>query len=373
MSPPGTTTVTPVQRDAPDTTVTPVQRDAPGTTVTQDGPLRKRRKAGPGRPPQGVPTTDAATGQVSLFVRSPGAFKRYKTMLLSLSEPAPDEECSITLEPMAEYQLPFLPPSLKEGIVEGQPKLTKASLPCGHGFNAQALLYHFAKNSMTCPFCRAGHEKVQINEQSVPKHLRWLFTRHLESMKAQDSSEQVATDAAEASRMLEQEVRHGGGFLPMTRVVLLLFAFDSADDGSGPTEPTMVLELPLTSSLNQGVLEFASFGYSLAQLNLNLLRLPNRPTAFELGIGVQSLFHGDTLLFRTVRFPSDGAHHRVVFARNIMPDARGDPMAIQVSTMPGIERLNVFYRMSWTVSVFTFSNIMLDAARNSGHAEFAAV
>ena len=344
------------------------------TTATTDERRRKRRKAGQARPPQGVPTKDPATGQVSLFVRSPGAFNRYKAMLLSLSEPAPDEECCITLEPISEYRLSFLPPSFKEGIMEDHPSLTKASLPCGHGFNALALLYHFAKNSMTCPFCRAGHDKVQINEQSIPKHLRWLFTQHLESMKAQDNSEQIANDAAEASRMLEQEVSHGGGFLPMTRIVLLLFAFDSADDdGSGSTEPMMALELPLTSSLNLGVLEFASFGYSLAQLNLNLLRLPNRPRAFELGVGVQSLFHGNMLLFRTVRFPSDGANHRVVFARNTMPDNAGEAMAIQVSTMPGLDRLNVFYRMSWTVSVPAFSNIMLDAARNSGQGEFAAV
>jgi hypothetical protein len=172
--------------------------------------------------------------------------------------------------------------------------------------------------------------------------------------------------------MLEQEVRHGHGFIPLTRIVLLLFAFDSAD-GSGSEPPMLALELPLTSSLNLDSLMFASFGFSLAQLNLNLLRLPVRPAAFELGIGVQSLYHGNMLLFRTVRFPSVGATHRVVFARNTLPEGPGEPMAIEVHTMPGVDGLNVFHRIAWAVSIPTFSNFMLSAVQNSGQDEFAAV
>jgi hypothetical protein len=333
---------------------------------------RKRRRSTQRRGGFGVPSKNQETGEFSLSVRSPGQPNRYKTMQLSLSEPGPDEECSITLEPIAEYHLPFMPTGFKEGAVEGQPQLSKAALPCGHGFNAMALLYHFAKNSMTCPFCRAGHANVQINETSIPKHVRWHFVRHLESMKAQETSEQIAADAASATSMLEQEVRHGHGFIPLTRIVLLLFAYDSAD-GSGSEPPLLALELPLTSSLNLDNLMFASFGFSLAQLNLNLLRLPVRPAAFELGIGLQSLYHGDMLLFRTVRFPSVGATHRVVFARNTLPEGPGEPMAIEVHTMPGVDGLNVFHRIAWAVSIPTFSNFMLSAVQNSGQDEFAAV
>ena len=325
---------------------------------------------------QGIPIRNRETGQYTLLARSAGLARQSKTLLLELSEPTPYEECIIAMEAIKDYRLPFMPAGMHDGVVEAMPELTKASLPCGHGFNALALLYHFAKNSMTCPFCRAGHEKHQLNLNSVPKHLRWHFTRHLEATHAEEAREQIAADAATAANMLEQEVSRGAGtsFMPMTRVVLLLFAYGSADSsnnqgqtgGTGPAEdPMLVLELPLTSSLNLATLAFASFGYSLAQLNLNLLRLPTRPQSFELAIGMQSMFHGSLTLFRTTRFPAVGPEHRVVFARD-MPAEGSLSMAIQVSTMPGVHGMNVFYRMSWTVSIDAFASMVMHAARESG-------
>ena len=321
----------------------------------------------------GTPVQDPETGQYSLSVR---AAQRSKTLLLQLSEPAPDEECSITLESIPDYRLPFLQDG-PNSVLETQPNLTKASLPCGHGFNALALLYHFAKNSMTCPICRAGHAKAVMTEQSIPVHVRKHFSRHLASLRAEESHEQIAADALAAARMLEQEVsrRNNSGFMPMTRIVLILYAFDTLDvysgDGLSLVEPTLALELPLTSSLDMGTLAFESFGYSLAQLNLNLLRLPTRPRGFEVGIGIQSLFHGNLLLFRTVRFPATGALHRVVFARDAQPT---DPLAVEILTMPGVEDFNVFYRLRWVVALPAFSNmVLLSASQDADGAQIAAV
>jgi hypothetical protein len=258
-----------------------------------------------------------------MLVRSAGGGSRFKSIQLSLSEPAEGEECHIGLEPIAEYRLSFMPQESALSVVEDHPALTKASLPCGHGFNALALLYHFAKNSMTCPFCRAGHAKTLMSEQSVPLGAREHFARHLAAVRAEENREQSEMDAVEATLVMEQEVRRSNGFLPLTRVVLLLFAYDSMD-GSGAPEPMLALELPLTSSLSMGTLVFASFGYSVAQLNLNLLRLPTRPTGFEIAIGLQSLYHGSLPLFRTARFPSTGPEQRVVFARDLRPGERLD-------------------------------------------------
>jgi hypothetical protein len=330
---------------------------------------------------QGLPIRNRETGQYTLLARSAGLARQSKTLLLELSEPTPYEECIIAMEAIKDYRLPFMPIGFREGIVEVEPELTKACLPCGHGFNALALLYHFAKNSMTCPFCRAGHEKHQLSLHSVPKHLRWHFTRHLEATHAEEAREQIAADAATAASMLEQEVSRGAGtsFMPMTRVVLLLFAYGSADSsnnnqgGTGREEPMLVLELPLTSSVNQATLAFASFGYSLAQLNLNLLRLPTRPQSFELAIGMQSMLHGNLMLFRTTRFPAVGPEHRIAFARDMPPEGSLST-AIQVSTMPGVHGMNVFYRMAWTVSVGAFASMVINAARESGgENEVAAV
>lgn len=320
-----------------------------------------------------MPLQDPETGQYSLLVR---AAQRNKTLLLSLSEPRPDEECSIALESIPDYRLPFLPDG-PQPVLESQPALTKACLPCGHGFNAMALLYHFAKNSMTCPICRAGHAKAVMSVQCVPAHVRKHFSRHLATLRAEESHEQIAADALTAARVLEQEVsrRNNSGFMPMTRIVLIVYAFDTMDvysnHGSSLVEPTLALELPLTSSLETGTLAFESFGYSLAQLNLNLLRLPSRPRGFEIGVGIQSLLHGNMLLFRTVRFPATGALHRVVFARDAQPT---DPLAVEILTMPGVEDFNVFYRLRWVVSLPAFSNmVLLSASRGADDGQVVAV
>lgn len=294
----------------------------------------------------------SAVSEPSLTVRSIGPIDKCKAITMRLSEPAADEECGIGLVPIADYRLSFMPPDHKGGVLEDQPTLTKASLPCGHGFNALALLYHFAKNSMTCPFCRAGHDKVQMAELSIPAHLREQFSYHLEGVRADENREQIAIDAIAATRILEQEVSIGVS-MPMTRVVLLLYAYDSGDNRA---EPTLVLELPLTSSLTLGTLAFASSGYSLAQVNLNLLRFPSRPQAFEIGICLQNMLRGSLLLFKTARFPAAGASHRVVFAQGNIP---GEPMAVEVESLPGVNGINMFQRLAWTVSVATFSSIII--------------
>lgn len=350
------------------------------TPAAEKKTSRKKRPRQRSRQLNGVPTLDEETGQYTLQVRTPRAQRGSKTLVLRLSEPAADEECSITLEPMREYRLPFVPEEEAQNcVVVGEPALTKASLPCGHGFHALALLYHFAKNSMTCPICRAGHAKAQITEQSVPFHMRKHFAAHLASLRAEESNEQIAADAVAAARMLELEVSrlNNSGFMPMTRVVLILYVFDTMElwrrdlPGQPLVEPILALELPLTSSLNLGILEFESSGYSLGQLNLNLLRLPSRPAAFEVGVGVQSLLHGSMLLFRTVRFPSTGAMHRVVFARNSLPN---EPLAIEVLTMAGVEGLNTFHRLRWAVPVSSFSNmLLLSVTRNMQEEEGAQI
>ena len=337
---------------------------SPPTAASSARPPRQRT-----RRPRQLKTTTLVIPEPqppTLTVRSIGPIDKCKSLLMSLSEPTPGEECSIGMEPIADYRLSFMPPDVKGSPLEDQPSLTKATLPCGHGFNAVALLYHFAKNSMTCPYCRAGHDKVQMGEQSIPVHLRACFASHLEGVREDENREQIAMDAITATRILEQEVRIGVS-VPMTRVVLLLYAYASVDNRA---PPTLVLELPLTSSLTLGTLAFASSGYSLAQVNLSLLRFPSRPQAFEIGICMQNLLHGSLLLFQTARFPAVGANHRLVFAQGSTP---GDPLAVEVESVPGIDGQNMFQRLSWTVSVATFSNIIVAAASGRENSVIAAV
>ena len=222
-------------------------------------------------------------------------------LMLDLSEPAPDEECNITLERIAEYRLAFVPNGAC--VVKDKPQLTKASLQCGHGFSAMALLYHFAQNSMTCPCCRAGHAGAKMSEPSIPVHVRRHFLRQLDRMRQEERREQVEADSIAAAAMLESEVNQGQGFelfLRVNRVVLILYAYESVDS----LAPISVQELPLSSSptTQEGQLVFASSGFYLRQLAVNLQFLPLRATTFEVVVATRNLFDGVTELHRSMRF-----------------------------------------------------------------------
>ena len=43
------------------------------------------------------------------------------------------------------------------------PTKTAARLPCGHRFNAMALVVHFAKNNLQCPLCRKGSPTQKLH------------------------------------------------------------------------------------------------------------------------------------------------------------------------------------------------------------------
>jgi hypothetical protein len=327
------------------------------TTTTRQ---RKRQ-----RKPVAVPAPDPEPSR--LIVRSMGPIDQCKSLSLTISEPEKNEECMIAMEPISDYRLPFMPePAV---ALLSRPTLTKATLPCGHGFNALAVLYHFAKNSMTCPCCRAGHDKVQMGELSIPPHLRRVFSQHLEQVRAEETREQIASDAISATRALEQEVRSlglMGGSLPVTRVMLTLHVYPSLDDGSSVS---WAQELPLTSSLSLGGLAFVSYGYFLRQVNLNLRLLPFRPVAFEIAVSLQNMQYGHWPLFRTARFPAEGPGRRVVFASGRGP---AESMAVEIETGPSVDGSPVLTRMSWSVPIDAFSEMLLGMARED-MGEIAAV
>ena len=306
---------------------------------------------------------DPDTKAYTLMARSRGPVETCASVALTLSVPAPDEECSIGMDPIATYRLDFLPE--KACVLKKQPELAKASLPCGHGFNALALLYHFAKNSMTCPCCRAGHAGEQMGEQSIPSHIRRFFTKHLERGRAAETREQIASDALAATHMVQHEVSLSFNMLhslPMTRMVLSLAAYRSMDRSLYP-DPMLALELPLTSSLTMGAMESVSYGYSLQQLNLNLRLLPVGIEAFELGVGVRSMhLHewGAVGLFRTVRFPRFAPPSSGEAVRVIPSDSGDARLSLEVHAVANHATGNPqFARFVWRISVPDFTELIL--------------
>lgn len=265
-------------------------------------PPRKRAKRVPALT-TGPVLQPQPDGSVRMLVRSwPAGLE----LTMDLTEPGPDEECSITLERIADYSLDFVTGC----VVKAKPQLTKATLPCGHGFSAMALLYHFAQNSMTCPCCRSGHTGAKMSEPSIPAHVRRPFLRQLDKLRMEERREQVEADALTAAHLLEREVNNSSAsgqegrgfelFLRVNRVVLILYAYESVDS----LAPLLVQELPLSSSPTQEEtqLTFASSGFYLRQLAVNLQFLPQRAGAFEAVVATRNLFDGVMELHRSMRF-----------------------------------------------------------------------
>jgi hypothetical protein len=285
-------------------------------------------------------------GRVRLQVRSAAGL----CLSLILTEPAVDEECSITLERMAEYRLEFVPEGVP--VVKDRPLLTKATLECGHCFSAMALLYHLAQNSMTCPCCRAGHAGVKVAEPSLPVHVRRYFLRQLDRMRLEERQEQIEADSMTAAHMLESEVTQGVDgrgfelFLRVNRVVLILYAYENADS----LAPLSVQELPLSSSPTQETqLLFTSCGFYQRQMAANLRNLP--VGAFEAVVATRNLFDGLIELHRSTRFqPKDMGEGGVVGALN------GAEMRVE---MLAGTRAGEIGKFVWSIPKATFGSLLV--------------
>ena len=252
---------------------------------------------------------------------------------IALSKPSEGEECGITLEPIAEARLDFLPADANPSPVATHAgrELRKATLPCGHSFSAVAVLYHFAKNGMRCPNCRAGVE-ARMTPQSIPQHLRAAFVGHIERESEAERQEQVHNDMRLATELLEREVNgSSGASFYLDRVVVSVYAYDGMDS----LAPVSVQALPLrmmrapgdrslggasgggrsswtgarspspSRSGSSPTLSFEAAGYSCRQLSINLRLMGADVRAFELVVGARDIFDGLVMLCRTARFPAE--------------------------------------------------------------------
>ncbi len=116
-----------------------------------------------------------------------------------LEVPKQDEECPLTLSPIAEDALDFL----SEGArwYPAFPDVKKLQLPCGHSFGALNILYHFARRNMLCPCCRAGVSS-RLTLPCIPLNLRQTLSARVKAEVDRDEEEQIAADAAVAAAAL---------------------------------------------------------------------------------------------------------------------------------------------------------------------------
>ena len=250
-----------------------------------------------------------------------------KTVVLSMSRPDEGEECGIGMEPIAEYRLDFIPPDHPgpHCVIADAPDLTKATIvDCGHGFNALALLYHFMKNDMTCPFCRGGHSKTRMCSQSMPPHLRQAVVKQLELSRRRGQQEQSRDDTMSVLLMLDQEVNLQT-FSDVNRQVLIMYAYVNSDSIS----PLLVQEIPLESSQSRGLLRFTSSMYSMRELTRNLQLCYTPLRSYELVVATRRTFEGAVVLVKSERFNLSAGITSVPCVGGPLEDVRLD-----VTTIP---------------------------------------
>jgi hypothetical protein len=112
-------------------------------------------------------------------------------LIVELSSPDKDEECPLTLDPIQNDALDFL--STGVTFLKDCPTIKKMSLPCGHIFGALNITYHFLKNNMQCPCCRAG-PRDRLASKCVPAHLRTALSRQIKMLEREEQLEQNRED-----------------------------------------------------------------------------------------------------------------------------------------------------------------------------------
>ncbi len=112
-------------------------------------------------------------------------------MTVMLSPPEKDDQCPLTLDAVSADSLDFLPTGVS--FLKDSPAIKKMSLPCGHGFGALNIMYHFCKNNMQCPCCRAG-PRDRAASTSVPKHIRTALGKQVKKFDLMEQDEQDHDD-----------------------------------------------------------------------------------------------------------------------------------------------------------------------------------
>lgn len=123
-----------------------------------------------------------------------------KSMRVKVEVPSPDEQCPLTMSPICEDFLDFIP---SDTYVASTPEARKITLPCGHSFGAMSITYHFARRDMRCPCCRAGH-KQRLKMESIPFHFRAKLMAHVDKAEQEDVDEQTMEDEQYARELQDR-------------------------------------------------------------------------------------------------------------------------------------------------------------------------
>ena len=218
-----------------------------------------------------------------------------KSLCLSmlLSEPSADEECPITMEPIARSYLHFLP---GVPLFEEHPLLLKATLQaCNHSFSATALLFHFACSGMACPCCRQGNAKEFLHVAGcLPERIARPVQEYVQAMRRKEGEEahRENTEAALAILRESEGEFSLSRFLRTHRVAMFIYAFE--DDTS--VRPLNVSELPMNLQEREHDVTLTAPRHSIRAWTGNLNAVPVTLRLLHLSLGTRDFMDHILLL-----------------------------------------------------------------------------
>ena len=237
---------------------------AKSQAMPSKNPKRQRRAIAPMESPSTSPFTYEIMGKSE----AGKALDRRVSTTVTLSIPSADDECPLTLEPISQSKLDFLPDA---PFISDRPLHSKLTLPCGHSFHALTLIYSWCKNGMSCPFCRAGHP-LKADPACLPTHLKSELAERVRSVLEEERQSDALAEA-DNFRYLFNVV------LPYATLVdrgLLSLRLDLLD-GSGRTTFSLVTRLDRSGELMRARTDFRTLG-QMANTQIRasiLLTIPN--------------------------------------------------------------------------------------------------
>ena len=230
-------------------------------------------------------------------------------MRVTLGIPDDEEQCPLTISPISEDELDFLP-----GVrfVLPLPEYTRMTLSCGHAFGAMSLLYHFARRDMRCPCCRHGF-KDKLDVDCAPRHFRARFAARIRQAEREDRDELNASD--------EQVARALNAAVPLPSIAEVLGATPLSlsvylHSSAAPDGPVTSMEFNLVSTASPD----AESEFDLVRPHPNAMP---RGTAVSFFLPIQ----GQRVLNEQLRDGSVTSISLVVHTRQFFPEVNVSELA----------------------------------------------
>ena len=142
-----------------------------------------------------------------------------------LEEAFDDEKCPLTLEPIREDELDFMP---GVSFLERYPTFKKMTLPCGHSFGAMTLTFYFGESNLICPCCRRGvHGAVDID--LLPQHFRARMSDQLLKVNERTKVETNAEDRQSLVLYFRENVEDLDTYMDTHTLMLAVLIYTKVD------------------------------------------------------------------------------------------------------------------------------------------------